>query len=229
MGVLFSVLTATPPPPNFAKIHARGARGLQRIAPRDLIPPPGAQTFAEQSGKVYRGAGRVGGRVGGLGRGRAARGRRGTPRGQAARDAEGGLARDGQQAAEPGRRAGPLGPQRGHVAAAAGLLQQPGKRAGRAAGANVGPNLGGSRASQAVPNLPGPVCGQKRRKNRGRRPKTGSGAAQAGPFSGAGGARRAAVWQKHCDPPPQKATQTPYCDHGSGRGGRFAPAYALYK
>lgn len=176
----FVVMRWIPRGPNFAKIHARGARGLQRIAPRDLIPPPGAQTFAEQSGKVYRGAGRVEGRVGSLGRGRAAR------------DAVDGLAREGRQVAEPGRRAGPLGPQRGHVAATAGLSQQPGKRARRAAKANVGPNLGGSRASRAVPNLLGPVCGQKRRKNRGRGPKTGAAQHRRGLFparAGRGGRR----------------------------------------
>lgn len=90
------------------------------------------------------------------------------------------------------RRAGPLGPQRGRVAAAAGLSRQPEKWAGRAAGANVGPNLGGSRASRAVPNFLGPVCGQKRRKNRGRGPKTGAARHRRGLFparAGRGGRR----------------------------------------
>ncbi len=88
--------------PNFAKIHARGARGLQRIAPRDLIPPPGAQTFAEQSGKVYRGAGRVEGRVGSLRRGRLAWRRCGTPRGGRREAWRAGLPREGGKWRSPG-------------------------------------------------------------------------------------------------------------------------------
>ena len=35
-----------PPPRNFAKIHARGGRGLQWTQPRDPIPPTGAQPSA---------------------------------------------------------------------------------------------------------------------------------------------------------------------------------------
>ena len=190
----------TPTPEFRENSRERGARSPAYCSQR-FDPPSRAQTFAEQSGKVCQGAGRVEGLVGSLERGRTAR------------SAAGVFARGGRQTAEPRRRAGSLGQQRGHVAAAAGLLQQPGKRAERAAGANVGPNLGGSRASQAVPNLPGLVCGQKR----GRRGTGGAFFRRAG--------ERAAFWQKYCDPPPQKATQTPYRDHGSRLWTGFAYAH----
>ena len=49
----FFVLGQIPPPLNFAKIHARGARGLQRIAPRDLIPPPPAHVSAAQAIRLW--------------------------------------------------------------------------------------------------------------------------------------------------------------------------------
>jgi len=37
-----------PPVLNFAEIHARGPRGLLRIAPRDLIPPPPVHASARR-------------------------------------------------------------------------------------------------------------------------------------------------------------------------------------
>ena len=40
------VLGLIPPPLNFAKIHARGGRGLQPEQPKDSIPPLGAQQNA---------------------------------------------------------------------------------------------------------------------------------------------------------------------------------------
>ena len=44
-----------PPVPNFAKIHAREARGLLRIAPRDLIPLPPVHASARRlCACVYR-------------------------------------------------------------------------------------------------------------------------------------------------------------------------------
>ena len=39
-----------PPPLNFAKIHVRGARGLQQIAPKDMIPLP-AQHLPGRTGQ----------------------------------------------------------------------------------------------------------------------------------------------------------------------------------
>ena len=42
-----------PPVLNFAKIHARGPRGLLRIAPRDLIPPPPAHVSAAQAMRLW--------------------------------------------------------------------------------------------------------------------------------------------------------------------------------
>ena len=40
-GRSFFVLEPIPPPRNFAKIHARGGRGLQPVQPKDSIPPWG--------------------------------------------------------------------------------------------------------------------------------------------------------------------------------------------
>lgn len=121
----------------------RGARSPAYRSQR-FDPPPGAQTFAEQSGKVYRGAGRVEGRVGSLGRGRSAR--------------------DG--AVHPG--AGRSGALR------AGLLGAGGKRrrlvGGRAVGAATGPR-GGSGGAFAAAGETGQAGSQGQRGgNFGRQP-----------------------------------------------------------
>ena len=171
----------TPTPEFRENSRERGARSPAYRSQR-FDPPSRGTDFrrAKRESVPGRGAGR------GAGREPGARtvgpGRRGTPGGRTARSAAGWLARGGRQTAEAGRRARPLGPQRGHVAAAAGLSQQPGKQARRAAKANVGPNLGGSRASRAVPNLPGPVCGQKGRKSQGLGLKTGTARHRRDPF-----------------------------------------------
>ena len=165
----------------------RGARSPTNRSQR-FDPPSRGTDFrrAKRESVPGRGSGRRAGREPGAQAGGAApgRGRRGTW--------WAGWPGAGGKMAEHGVRAGLLGPQRGHVAAAAGLLRQPGKRAGRAAGANVGANLGGSRASRAVPNLPGPVCGQNAGKTgvegrkRGRR---GTGGAFFSARAGRGGRR----------------------------------------
>ena len=62
-GRLILIFGAIPPPRNFAKIHARGGRGLQPEQPKDSIPPLGAQRNAAARGGGCAGAGRRGGKA----------------------------------------------------------------------------------------------------------------------------------------------------------------------
>lgn len=83
----------TPTPEFRENSRERGARSPAYCSQR-FDPPSRAQTFAEQSGKVCQGAGRVEGLVGSLERGRTAR------------SAAGVFARGGRQTAEPRRQPG---------------------------------------------------------------------------------------------------------------------------
>ena len=50
------IFWAIPPPRNFAKIHARGGRGLQLEQPKDSIPPWGTHRNAAGAARAFAGA-----------------------------------------------------------------------------------------------------------------------------------------------------------------------------
>lgn len=94
----------TPTPEFRENSRERGARSPAYRSQRFDPPLPGYRLSPRKAGKCARARG----------------GSRGW---SGAWSAVGWSTRGGRQTAEPGQRAGPLGPQRGHVAAAAGLSQ----------------------------------------------------------------------------------------------------------
>ena len=93
-GAVFCVLRGEPPPPNFAKIHARVGRGRLERAPRDSIPPRGHSHFRGLKCRAARFATGVAFR-------------RHRPSGAAAGGGVPGAARSRLQAGVPGGRAWP--------------------------------------------------------------------------------------------------------------------------
>lgn len=136
---LFCFLGPKPRVPNFAEIHARGGRGLQRPTFRDLIPPSGrAAATQRRSGPGGRqGTGRL---------------CRGDGRGGHGAAVAGGT-RGAGAAARSGPGAGTRGSERSRVAAQARRARKPGRvsAAARRAGGSPG-RSGARRVGQTRPN-----------------------------------------------------------------------------
>jgi len=218
----------TPTPEFRENSRERGARSPADRSQR-FDPPLGAQTFAEQSAAVcLRGAARAG-----LARGAAdgkavpGRGLPGTADGAGAAGVRGSWA--GGAAGRETRRAGR---QRPPWRARGGF---PGRCRGQPGPGRAGcwgqtwPNRAAAAACRKVPNFPGPVSGRKPWKNGGRGRKS----RLSGPFGGpvrSGAGRGGRSFRKNTGIRRRKKLHKP-CSliQVWGRGGRFAPAYALYR
>lgn len=182
-GAVFCVFRGEPPPPNFAKIHARVGRGRLERAPRDSIPPRGHSHFRGLKCRAARFATGVAFR-------------RHRPSGAAAGGGVPGAARSRLQAGVPGGRAWPaavgrcrLGGSSRLSGAGAGAAQR-----GHVAGLFQGGVLPGDVARGGTGRLFGAKPGKTR--GLGRTPAAFSGAAGGGSAirgaAGLGGAAREA-------------------------------------
>ena len=149
------IFGAIPPPRNFAKIHARGGRGLQPEQPKDSIPPWGAQRNAAARGGGCAGAGRARRKGGGVPR-RAGRGRREAGAMQGGAAGVFGAESRGRSFRAAGRKRGaggawPREPHKGHVS---GATARGGHVAGRRDAGGMrrlsGADAGKARAGAAV-------------------------------------------------------------------------------
>lgn len=215
-GAVFCVLRGEPPPPNFAKIHARVGRGRLERAPRDSIPPRGHIHFRGLKCPAARFATGVAFR-------------RHRPSGAAAGGGVPGAARSRLQAGVPGGRAWPAAVGRCRLGGSSRLSG--GRRWGRTAGPRGGP-FSGRRPAQGA--LPGAARGGFSGQNRAKR---GAWGAPRRPFWGRlgaaarSGARRgwAARRGKHSSLAGRKSYANPVTYGIVIRIAARFLAYALYR